>query len=120
MSIYDFAKAEFEKYYDSKLTVSEYKDVKVGSITKGTWVTVVEDVACRISQKQLNPASEGEAAKVTYVTKLYCDPAIEIKAGSKIFVTDPHGVTREYKRSSEGFSSYRTHQEIVIVRDVTA
>jgi len=120
MDIYEFAKAEFEKHYDSKLTVSECTDKKVGSVTKEVWAPVVENVPCRISQKQLNPASEGVAAKVTYITKLYCDPGIEIKAGSKLFITDVHGIIREYERSSEGFSSYRTHQEIVIVRDVTA
>jgi len=120
MEIYQFAKREFEKHYDSKLTVSEYKDVKEGSITKGKWIPVLEDVPCRVSQKQLNPASEGEVARVTYITKLFCDPGIEIKAGSKLLITDVHSVTREYKRSSEGFASYLTHQEVVIVRGVTA
>lgn len=123
MSIYDFAKQEFEKQYDSRMTVQENKPVKDGAITKPKWVDVdgLTNVACRIAQKRVvNPATEGEQSVVSYITTLYCDPLLTIKVGSRIAITDVHGITRDYKRSSEGFSSYRTHQEIVIVREVIA
>jgi len=121
MDIYEYALREFEKFYDSKMTVSEHQDVKDGAITKGKWVPVLTDLPCRVSQKRvINPASEGEFAGLSYMTTLHCSSKLKIKAGSRITITDCHGVTREYKRSSEGFSSYRTHQEIVLVREVRA
>lgn len=120
--IYEWAKKEFEKQYDSKMTVWENKPVKEGAITKPKWVVIddLSDIACRISQKQINPISEGERAGATYNTTLHCSPLINVPLGSRIVITDAHGVSRNYKRSSEGFSSYKTHQEIVIVREVIA
>lgn len=123
LDIFEYAKKEFEKRYDSRMTVQENKPVKDGAITKTKWVDVdgLINVACRIAQKRVvNPASESEQAIVSYITTLYCDPSLNIKVGSRIAITDVHGVKRDYKRSSEGFSSYRTHQEIVIVREVIA
>ncbi|WP_213334275.1 hypothetical protein [Enterococcus casseliflavus] len=120
MNIFEFAKREFEKQYDCKMTVSVNKPDKVGSLTKPKWTAVISDQSCRISKKQVSPVSDGNVAEVIYNTMLYCDPEISIPAGSRISITDPHGKTRDYKRSSEGFSSYHTHQEIVIVREVQA
>lgn len=121
MDIYAYAKAEFEKQYDSKMTVSVNKPKKDGPITKPHWEDVVKDQPCRIAQKRVvNPASTGEAAKVVYITTLYCDPLLEIPSGSRITITDAHGTSRLYKRSSEGFSSYQTHQEIELSRELTS
>lgn len=120
MDIYARAKKEFEKHYDSTLTVQENQPIKVGSVTKPMWVTVIEGVPCRISKKQINPVGSGEFAGTTQLITLYCAPEIDIKSGSKITVTDHRGLSRNYQRSSEGFNSYKTHQEIVITRDVIA
>lgn len=117
MDIYEYAKQEFEKQYDSLLTVSVNEPVKVGAVTKPQWVPKITNQPCRIAQKRVvNPSTEGNAPQVSYVTTLYCDPTAEIPPGSRIKVTDIHGITRDYKRSSEGFSSYRTHQKIVMER----
>ena len=120
MNIYEHAKAEFEKQYDSKVTIQMNEPVKVGSITKQKWVNKVLDQPCRISQKQLTVASGGDIAGLSYVTTLHCDPNVEIPAGCRLKVTDIHGNVRDYKRSSEGFSSYRTHQEVVVLREEKA
>lgn len=120
MDIYEIARKEFEKYYDSKMAVSINKPVKDGPFTKNDWVEEHKDVPCRISQKQLNPTTDSVSAGLSYVTILYCSNDIDIAAGSRIEITNPDGETRKYKRSSEGFDSYRTHQEIVIQREATA
>lgn len=121
MDIYEYAKQEFEKQYDSLLTVSVNESVKDGAITKPKWVEKITNQPCRIAQKRVtNPTSTEISPQVSYVTALYCDPMIEILPGSRIEVTDPHGKTRQYKRSSEGFSSYITHQEIAMQREETA
>ncbi|MFS1193756.1 hypothetical protein [Enterococcus lactis] len=121
MDIYNFAKLEFEKRYDSLLTVSVNEPSKVGSITKPTWVPKIKNQPCRIAQKRvINPISSVDAPQISYVTILYCDSSLNIPAGSRIEVTDTHGLVRKYKRSAEGFSSYRTHQEIAMQREETA
>ena len=122
MSIYDFARREFEKQYDSMMTVWTNEPKKVGSITKPVWAPVSDlmDIPCRISRKQITPQGEGEYAGSDYPLSLYCSPTLEIAPGSRIAITDVHGHTRNYTRASEGFSSYRTHQEFTIVREVIA
>lgn len=115
--MYSFARRQFEKLYNCKMTIQENKPVKEGNITKPKWVDVLVDEPCRISQKSLSEASEGTVASISYATALYCRPEIEIKSGDRIVITDVHGNVRKYKRSSEGFNSYLTHQEIVIVRE---
>lgn len=120
MDIYEFAKKEFAKHYNAKMIILVNESVKVGSVTKAKWVAKVTDQPCRMSKKQLNPTSTGEVASVADNTMLFCDPAVDIPAGCRISVTDVHGVTRDYKRSSEGFASHVTHQSVVVVREVKA
>lgn len=120
MSIYDYAKKEFEKQYDSLLNVSVNEPVKVGAITKEKWVPKITNQPCRIAQKRVvNPSTEGNAPQISYITTLYCDPLIKVPSGSRIEITDVHGLKRKYSHSSEGFSSYQTHQEIVMNREET-
>lgn len=122
MSIYEFAIKEFERHYDSLMTVWNNEPVKVGPITTNEWVEAEGLVSqpCRIVQKKVVAATDGVFAEASTIIILNCNPALKIDAGSRIDITDVHGVTKRYKRSSEGFASYRTHQEIVIVRDVKA
>lgn len=121
MDMYEFAKKEFEKQYDSKMTVQVNELHKDGPITKDEWVDKIVDQPCRIAQKRVvNPASNAEVAQVVYITTLYCDCNVEVPPGSRLYITDCHEVTRRYKRSSEGFSSYRTHQEIEVSRELKA
>lgn len=118
--MFDFARRHFEKRYDSTMTVKIWEDVEDGPFTKGDWVNVVENEPCRISKKQLNPTSSEDVAGMSYILALYCAPEIEVKAGSRILITNRYGEVREYKRSSEGFDSYATHQEIIIMREEKA
>lgn len=118
--MFELATKEFEKFYDSKMTVEVNKTVKEGNITKQKWVEVYSDEPCRISKKSLSPTSNGNTPEINYQLVLYCSPDFNIPAGSRIKVTDRHGTARDYKQSSEPFSSYVTHQEILLVRDDVA
>lgn len=120
MAIVDRARQAFEKYYDSRMAVKVNQTVADGPFTQQKWVEVVSEEPCRISQKQLSPASDSPEPKINYLTALYCRPDVEVPAGSRITVTDGHGNVKEYKRASEAFNSYATHQEIIIVRTDTA
>lgn len=118
--MYEFARTEFEKLYDSTLDVLNKKETVVNGVVRVDWEKVADGVPCRISQKQLQPTFESDKPQMQYQLKLFCPPEIEILAGSKITVTNTHGESRNYVRSSEGFNSYRTHQEVLIVREVVA
>lgn len=110
----------FERHYDSRMTVEVNKTHKDGNVTKQMWTKVLTDVPCRISKKSHQKTASGDQPLVGYQLYLYCNPNLEVPAGSRISVTDTHGTTRSYKRSSEGFSSYNSHQEILLVREVVA
>lgn len=122
MSIYDLAIREFERSYDSRMTVSETTNTKVGAITKTSWQVVegLQDVSCRISQKRTTQATDSLASEVITITVLYCNPLFKIKPGSRITITDGNGGIHHYKHSSNPFSSYKTHQEIVVVKELKA
>ena len=76
-------------------------------------VIVIENQPCKLSFKKLTAASQTEtAAAVSQVIKLFLAPEINVKAGSKLVVTQ-NGVTGKY--SASGIPAvYSTHQEIVL------
>lgn len=78
-------------------------------------VTVYQEVPCRVSFGGLgnvNAASSGTVSEIEQVIKLFINPDITIKAGSKIIVTQ-NGETLEYHNSNVPMK-YPTHQEIIL------
>ena len=111
-------KEAFSKFYDSKMTITVNEMVKEGNITKNKWVEKAKDVPCRISKRNLAITGK-ETGAIDYQISLYCDPDIEVPAGSRIEVNGIQGDKVRYKRSSEAFK-YNSHQEITLTRDDTA
>ncbi|NLI90193.1 MAG: ABC transporter ATP-binding protein [Epulopiscium sp.] len=111
------ARQAIEIRYEGLCSIYEYMEIE-DEDTRETLhekVLVYEDIPCRLSRKTINNVSSSDINNtIKYEPVLYTNPDIEIKAGSKIFVTQ-HGVTREYRRSGEPFL-YKTHQEIVLQR----
>ena len=102
-----------ERLYTGRMTVTERRGVK-DETTKRTEfedVVVYEDVPCRLSYSNA-PVSEelNGAYSVTQEIKLFCAPELDIKAGSKITVTQ-NGVTRTYIHSGKS-AVYSAHREI--------
>lgn len=120
--MFGLARREFEKHYDCKMTVTGSKKEKIGNITENIPnALLIEDAPCRISKKTLSTVSRDEGkGTADYAISLYCAPELAIPVGSRVTITDPHGNIRKYRRTSESFNSYRTHQELLIIREVTA
>jgi len=123
MDIYEYATKEFEKHYDSKMTVQVFgtSNDDDDPFSDGDWQDYLTDVPCRIAQK--NQQTKAESS--TYVSAesspfIYCNPLITIPVGSRIYVTDRHGKTEQYERSGDSFSSYASHQEFKVNRVVKA
>lgn len=99
-------------------TIFEYQQVTDTNThqTKNKLVPVVENEPCRLSYstEQVTELSTG-VASVNQEIKLFIRPDINIKAGSKIQVTQ-HGRTNKYKRVSEPLI-YTNHQEVVLELD---
>ena len=113
------ARKAIESSYSGLCTVIEYQEKRVGYETRTEEVLVLENQPCKLSKKAIHPSSQSEVAtSVVYTPLLFIAPEIELKAGSKIIVSQ-NGVTREYKRSGEPFV-YRTHQELILQRVGTA
>jgi hypothetical protein len=68
------------------------------------------DTPCRVSYKTVNADDQSESGSVVQEISLYCDPALVIKTGSKIVVTQ-NGTTVKYQLSGQP-AVYVSHQEI--------
>ncbi len=103
-----------EKLYNGVCTVIEHKPVVKSNHAAGFEDTVIyENVPCRLSFLSLNTTNEsGGAAEIRQIVKLFVPPETDIKAGSKIEVTQ-NGKTLQYKSSGVP-ARYETHNEIVL------
>ena len=107
------AREIFEKFYFGTCTITE-KQKTTNNVTHKTEYTDVEILSnepCRLSHTTKTTSSkEGSITGVTKQTTLYIAPEHNIKAGSKIIVTQ-NGVTTAYEKSGEP-AVYITHQSI--------
>ncbi|MGN1318068.1 MAG: hypothetical protein ACI4VF_03565 [Lachnospirales bacterium] len=102
-----------KRFYTGLCDVYEYKDIKVGNITKKAEEKVYEGIPCRLSYSADSKTANSDVANIVGQTiKLFLDSDIVIKSGSKIVVTQ-NGRTIEYKNSGEAMV-YQTHQEIML------
>lgn len=99
--------------YKGRCNIYEYKTItdKKTHITKEQEEIVYKDVPCKLSFKSINSVDNSSGVgKVTQTIKLFIAPEIEIKAGSKIEVTQ-NNKTNYYSRSGEP-AIYSNHQEL--------
>lgn len=103
-----------ESLYTGRCTVTEYKEIRdeVSKITKNKEVTVLEDIPCRLSFKNISAADLHYGNAVGQEVKLFVSPDVDIKDGSKITVTQ-NGVTADYAKSGEP-AVYSSHKEIIL------
>lgn len=103
-----------EQQYSGVCTISEFKEFKRANGSTGNgWVPVHENIPCQLSHSRINTTNpETSAANVEFVIKLFINPDLEIKPGSKIEVTQ-NSRTNKYERSGEP-AIYPTHQEIML------
>lgn len=110
------ARSAFEKYhYDGTATVSEWGKVKdkESGLTRQGEVILLENQPCHLSKERDAVTDQTvSAAQVSQTVKLFIAPDIQIKAGSKITVTQA-GVTAMYTHSGKA-TVYDTHQEILL------
>lgn len=103
-----------ESQYRGLCTIVEYRPVK-DPVTKKTShkeVPVLSDQRCKLSFKTVTSSGDGQVGTVKQVVKFFISPKINIKAGSKITVTQ-NGVTTEYSNSGVP-AVYTHHQEIIL------
>ncbi|MCI9978059.1 hypothetical protein JY742_18180 [Clostridioides difficile] len=104
-----------EMMYRDKCTIVEYQPVKdpVSKRTSNKEVVVLENQPCKLSYKNIASATDGKVAKLTQTIKLFISPNIEVKAGSKLIITNQNNITKEYIRSGES-AIYPNHQELIL------
>lgn len=103
-----------ELMYIGLCTVIEYRKVKKENKSTGfEEVTVLENIPCKLSFKNLSSSVETDKASIINQSiSLILVPEVKINSGSKIIVTQ-NGVTTEYKNSGVP-AVYTTHQEIML------
>ena len=86
---------------------------EVTKITSQKEVKVLEDVPCKLSYESINTANQSTGAcEISLSAKLFISPDVEIKAGSKIVVTQ-NGKTTAFSNSGEP-GVFTNHQEIML------
>lgn len=108
------ARRAIESRYNGICTVYEYMSVKdeVTKLTEQKEVATIENQPCRLSYEKLNATTTSGAPIQSMGTKLFISPDVEIKAGSKIVVTQ-NGETTEFSNSGKP-AIYSNHQEIML------
>lgn len=110
------ARAALEKYhYKDTCTVIELRDQKdpKTKITRKEEVTVLENLACKLSFETIKSAENSDTvAAISVIAKLFIPPEITIAPGSKIVVTH-EGTVEEYQQSGIP-AVFPTHREIML------
>lgn len=103
-----------ELMYIGLCTVIEYRKVKKENKSTGfEEVTVLENIPCKLSFKNISSSIENDKASVINQSiSLILAPEVKINPGSKIIVTQNKIITI-YKNSGES-AVYSTHQEIIL------
>lgn len=104
-----------ESQYKGRCDVYEYKDVKdeVTKITSKKEVVVLKNQRCKLSYEKISSTNQSTGVgEVSMSTKLFISPDVNIKAGSKIVVTQ-NGVTTVFSNSGES-GRFTNHQEIML------
>lgn len=115
MDMFEMHRKAIESQYRGKCSIYELMTVKdpETKISKKEPVLVNEDIPCKLSYESLSVAgvSNGAAQKAIAV-KVFMAPEIEVKAGSKLVITQD-GVTKEFAKSGEP-GVFPSHQEIML------
>lgn len=105
---------KIEKMYIDRATISRWEKTKIGGETKTELVNKYTNQPCYLSQRALGANGQTESVnQISYETKLFISPDIEIKQGDIIEVTRD-SLMRMYT-AGEPFP-YGSHQEISIQR----
>lgn len=108
------ARQAIESTYKGECSVFEiqYAKNEITFLEEKKTVCTVEEQPCRLSFSSIQSVSDGDVAQTAQSVKLFIAPEIEIKAGSKLTITQD-GITNNYKRSGLP-AVYSTHQEIML------
>lgn len=108
-------KSAIQRLYSARCDVYEYGQVKdpVTKVTGRQEILVLSDQACRLSIETSPQATEASGGSVPrQVIKLFMDPEVQVKPGSKIVVTQ-NGRTTAYKNAGQP-AVYSNHQELIL------
>ncbi|MDF7636930.1 hypothetical protein PT274_01450 [Leuconostocaceae bacterium ESL0958] len=75
---------------------------------------IAENVPVKVNKKQLSSLTGNGYAVDQYDAVILMDNSVKVPAGALFEVTDINGVKKTYRQSSQGYSSYATHQEIAV------
>lgn len=115
MDIFAMHRKAIESQYRGTCDIYEYKTVKnpETKISSKEPVLVNEKIPCKLSYENISVVGDSNgAAQKAIVAKLFIAPEVEVKAGSKIIVTQD-GITKEFAKSGEP-GIFPSHQEIML------
>jgi hypothetical protein len=109
-------KAALQTLWKDRATITEYQEVQRENKSTGHQeIAVLENEPCKLSFETLATTNQTEsAAELVQKAKLFIDNGLNIKAGSKITVTQ-HETGRVFEFSQSGDAGvFTNHQEIML------
>ena len=107
--------------YDGVMDVYERRYKEETLIQEEEEFLLYQGFPCAVSRSRSGtrygnqPVKQGQAAKLSYETKVFTSPKLHIPAGSSLVITQ-YGKTVRYITCGEPVR-YPTHQEILVVRE---
>lgn len=99
-------------------TTESYKDSH--NITQSRPVVLFSDEPCKVILTGQNDSETGAHGVDNYDIKILIRTGLDIPAGATVEVTDQNGIKTVYRRTSKGYSGYRSHQVFKLKRDEVA
>lgn len=106
------ARKHIELMYLDRCNIIECEKVVTRGITNVLETVAYENLPCKLSHERITQTGDGVAPNTALVSKLFINPDITVRPGSKIIVTR-NGVTTTYESSSEA-ARFLNHQEIML------
>lgn len=108
-------RSAIESIYSGSCDIYEYIPSK-DPVTKITGLQdnlVAAGQPCRLSFQTISPSDQSDSAnEIRQTIKLFMSPAVLVKAGSKLIVTQ-NGRTETYRNTGKA-AVYSNHQELVL------
>lgn len=105
---------ELQRAYEGRCSITERQEIRRANGSTGfDNIVICTDEPCQLSYKSKSPTAQGnDIHSPEQQITLFISPTLEVKAGSRIEVTQCGGTTA-YKSSGQP-AIYPTHQEIVL------
>lgn len=111
---------QLAKLYRDRAIVWTVEQVRSDRGLRNQEVLLFEDIPCKLSLNRQVEAGEGVYARERYDAKIFLSSDYQIPTGAVVEVLTATGRSYRFKRASDSYGGYLSHQEVTLVREEKA